>query len=308
MEAEISVQIPAKDPPREAFQTTLDCLRRQETDGRPWELVIVDDGSEVPVSERFDLTFPGNVSVRLEETGRPSGRATARNLAWQSSTAPISLMMDADLASEPDLLRRHLRDHREEGWDVVMGARVNAWRENASPWERWCDGRAMDHLPPGPFPWRYFITGNISVPRRMMEETGGFDTNIVRYGGEDTELGLRLKKLGATLFWDPEIRVRHLDHVPLRRHLGRLVDYGKTGLRYILEKHPEARTLLGSHWVLGPARGAIVLWRPLVRLTLLRPVYRSVLLWMERVGRPGFLFTYLSVGAHLMGLLDRDFR
>ena len=299
----ISVQIPVRDG-GDPFRRTLSSLRGQDLTA-PWELVLADDGSRVPVAEEFDLGFPGNVTVRVVDTGGTGNRPLARNLAWRASEAPVSLLMDADLAFGPQLLRRHLEVREEWPEAAIMGARVNAWREDATPWQRWFDTRAMDHRPAGPFPWRYLITGNLSLPTRLLEESGGFDEAIHRYGGEDTELGWRLNGMGAEFRWDPSLRVLHLDDVTVRQHSEKMLEYGATGLRYTLEKHPELVGLLGSDWVMGRPRLRGLPMRALAFLTLRGPVYRAVLRWAEAFGRPRFLFTYLSVGACLMGLAGR---
>lgn len=310
MKPEISVQIPVRNG-GEAFSSVLDSLRVQDTGPVPWELVIVDDGSTVPVTEEFDLSFPDSITVRVITLKGPGNRPAARNAGWQASGSALSLLSDADLLFTPEIVRRHLELHSGGEFDVVMGARVNAWGDHQAPWQRWFDSRAMGDSPPGPFPPRYFITGNLSLPTAMLSSLNGFDTAIDRYGGEDTEFGLRLAVTGASMHWEPSLRVFHLDDVTVRQHSRKMVEYGGSGLKYTLEKHPEASGLLGSDWIeplfSRPLRPGTVLMRMLTWLALRRPIYRTVLRWMERTGTPSFLFTYLSVGACLMGLSGRDY-
>ena len=310
----ISVQIPVRDG-GDMFRTTLRSLASQETGGTGWELVIADDGSRIPVAEEFAWELrllPPEVSLRVVRIEGPGNRPTARNRAWQVSDAPLSLLMDADLGLAPDCLSTHLALHERLETDVVMGARINAWMPDASPWQKWFDTRAMGSSPEGEFPWNYFITGNLSILRSLLEESGGFDPAIDRYGGEDTELGFRLGSAGARFHWSPDLRVNHLDRVTVRQHSGKMNEYGATGLRYTLEKHPGAAGLLGSHWIgpflRSPLSPGIVFMRAATALALCRPFYRLILRYMEHRGRPRFLFTYLSVGACLLGLSGRDWR
>jgi len=307
----ISVQVPVRNG-GDAFAVHLESLRRQDLGDRPWEVVIVDDGSRAPLADGFDPAFPEGVSVRILRREGPGNRPAARNAAWKAAEAPVSFLTDGDLELPPDLLRRHLEIRRSGGWDVVMGARVNAWSEDATPWQRWFDTRAMGSRPAGVFPPRYLVTGNISLPTDLLRLGGGFDESIDRYGGEDTELGLRLAGYGVSLRWEPSLRVNHLDTVTVRGHSAKMVEYGASGLGRTLERHPEARGMLGSEWVrpllARPARPGTVAMRLLSRPMLLPPVYRAILRWMEIAGRPRFLFTYLSVGGCLLGLSGRDFR
>jgi glycosyltransferase involved in cell wall biosynthesis len=309
MEPVLSVQIPVKNGGEE-FRRCLGSLADQDTGGEPWELILVDDGSDVPVEEEFAGDLPGKAAVRVIRLEGPGNRPSARNAAWNATGAGLSLLSDGDILFPPGVLRHHLEMHAVEKPDVLMGARVNAWRDDATPWQRWFDSRAMGSSPRGVFPGRYFITGNLSIRTDILRETGGFDPAIDRYGGEDTEFGLRLQSMDCTMLWEPTLRVLHLDTVTVRQHSRKMLEYGSSGLRYTLEKHESAEGLLGSRWVqpilASPAGAGTVSMRLLCRIVLLPPVYRLVLRWMERFGRPGFLFTYLSVGACLLGLKGAD--
>jgi glycosyltransferase involved in cell wall biosynthesis len=307
---EISLQIPVKNGGNN-FRTCLASLKEQLTDGTPWELIIIDDGSDTPIEEEFDIVFPDLVSVRIIRLDDVGNRPAARNAAWMATDSPICLLSDGDILFPEDTVMRHLEAHRSGGKDVVMGARIDAWGEDATPWQKWFDSRAMGGRPAGSFPPRYFVTGNLSIRRELLERVGGFDPAIDKYGGEDTEFGLRAASLNPELFWDPELRVYHLDKVTVREHSKKMVEYGGSGLRYTLEIHPEAAGMLGSRWIepiLGKPLGpGLLLMRILTRIALIPALYRMVLRWMECCGTPSFLFTYLSVGGCLLGLRGDDF-
>lgn len=311
---EISVQIPVRNGGT-LFGATLACLAAQETPGFQWELIVADDGSDIPAEREFAAALadlPEQAEVRVVRLEGPGNRPVARNEALKAGTAPVALLMDADLEFGPDVLQRHMNTRRAMGASFLMGARVNAHSQGSTPWQRWFDSRAMGNRPPGVFPWKYFITGNLSVDSRMLIEAGGFDPAINRYGGEDVEAGLRLWKAGAVFHWTPDISVRHMDDVTPRRHSEKMIEYGATGLKYTLAKHPEAGGLLGSRWIeplfRPPLTPGVVLMRLLCRFALSPGFYRAVLSFMEKHGAPRSGFTYLSVGACLMGLSGRDFR
>ena len=309
--AEISVQVPVKNG-GDKFTRFLESLARQDIQC-DWELVIVDDGSDSPVQTQFirELSvFPDQCRVKVIRLDPGGNRPAARNAALEASEAPVGLLMDADLEFGTDLLRRHLEVRAETGADFVMGRRINAWGSNASPWQKWMDTRAMGQSPAGNFPWNYFITGNLSVSNVLLTRSGGFDTKINRYGGEDTEMGYRLNSLGAVFHWEPSLTVNHLDDVNVREHSRKMLEYGGSGLKYTLEKHPGTKGLLGSRWA-DPLL-ADPLWlfpmRVAARTALLPVGYRFALRFAEKFGGPRVLFTYLSVGACLAGLMGKDLK
>lgn len=61
-------------------------------------------------------------------------------------------------------------------------------------------------------PWRFFITNNSSVKRKHVMALGMFDENIVRYGFEDYDLGIRLNQLGLSFELREDIMSVHQEH------------------------------------------------------------------------------------------------
>ncbi len=307
---DISVLIPVRNG-GDHFRTTLVCLGSQKTADAVMEIVIVDDGSDQPVAVEFANELPSEVHIQVIRLEGEGNRPRARNIALKASSGSVILMMDADLDFNDDLVIRHLNHHRSGVADVVMGARIDAWRENPTRFQKWSDSRAMGGKPAGFFPWNYCITGNFSIRRSLIEQVGGSDESIISYGGEDTELGYRFLMAGATFYWDPDIQVRHLDEIDLDRYAGRMVTYGQNNLRYLLAKHSGIESLLGNQWVkpifASPRRPRYMVMRLVTRITVNPCVYRIFLAWMKRVGFPMFIFTYISVAGCILGLQGRDF-
>lgn len=304
----VSVQVPVRNPGA-AFAAFLGSLAVQGKGGTGYELIVVDDGSDEPVGDRFDLRPEGCARVELVRLTGSGNRPRARNAALEASKAPVAFFTDADLRLAPGVLAGHAAFHGTSGCGAVLrGLRINAWSGSATRWQRWFDTRAggVGGTLSG-MPWRHFVTGNASVPRDLAVEAGFFDELITGYGGEDTEFAYRLHLAGASFFRDPSLKAFHLDDVSVRRHSAKMQEYGATGLAYTLAKHPGLVGLLGTNWVPEHSPGmAGRLRAALVTAAVSDPVYRSVLRWMEAVGRPGLLFTYLSVGACLRGYTRRS--
>ncbi|MDD7793359.1 glycosyltransferase family 2 protein [Clostridium sp. 'White wine YQ'] len=61
--------------------------------------------------------------------------------------------------------------------------------------------------------WRFFITNNASVDRKQVLALGLFDENIVKYGFEDYDLGIRLYKAGNKFKLAYDILSVHQEHL-----------------------------------------------------------------------------------------------
>ena len=105
----------------------------------------------------------------------------------------------------------------------VGGAVEAAWLGGRPGWFPeefdWVVGCSYRGLPVEPAPVRNLIGANMSFRREVLEEAGGFRTDLGRIGsrplgGEETELCLRIgrRRPGQVLLHDPAARVFH--HVP----------------------------------------------------------------------------------------------
>jgi glycosyltransferase involved in cell wall biosynthesis len=88
-----------------------------------YELIFVDDGSTDDSWQRIVALHSEYPSVRGVCLRRNFGKAMALTAGFRVSTAPILIMMDADLQDDPDDLPRFL-DKVREGFDVVVGWKV----------------------------------------------------------------------------------------------------------------------------------------------------------------------------------------
>lgn len=61
-------------------------------------------------------------------------------------------------------------------------------------------------------PWRFFLTNNASAERRKVIDVGMFDENIIGYGYEDYDLGIRLFKSGCKFILGNDILSVHQEH------------------------------------------------------------------------------------------------
>ncbi|MFI5347941.1 MAG: glycosyltransferase [Elusimicrobiota bacterium] len=74
-----------------------------------------------------------------------------------------------------------------------------------------------------PAPWFLFLTRNVSIPRRLLLESGGFDESLPGAGLEDMELGYRLHRRGVPMTLEPKAPCYYqVCGVTLRRKAARL--------------------------------------------------------------------------------------
>ncbi len=188
---EISV-VTASSRRRDLLLAKLASLEAQTLEPERFEWVVClngpDDGSAAALqaaTPRFAMTV-----LYHQEFLSP---AAARNLAAAQATAPFVLLSDDDCLLEPGCLAAHLHFQKTVPDAVGVGLlrlpeelRDAARRE---PFEQVASvsGRVL---------WTAATGANTSVPSAALQRVGGYDESFETYGGEDPDLGFRLRRGG----------------------------------------------------------------------------------------------------------------
>ena len=76
-----------------------------------------------------------------------------------------------------------------------------------------------------------------------------FDESITNYGGEDTELAIRLhKKYPKGMRKLTGINAYHITEKTVEQHIENMFEYGKYNFFKIITKHPDYKNDLGYQW------------------------------------------------------------
>lgn len=211
---QISVLVPTHGRP-DRIRTLISQLCAQTVPNGTFELIVVDDGGDPPVSiDVRELPFPCTVLQR-----RNAGPAAARNAGLALAAAPLLLILNDDAVPANDLIEQHLAAHqRASGKTAVLGTFHFTEEACKSPFVQVLDQTdrlfAFTSLVHGKrYNWTYFWTCNISLPIEALVAVGGFDEeNFDKAICEDVEVGFRLGQAGWTVLFD-ETCVAHHDHV-----------------------------------------------------------------------------------------------
>lgn len=216
-------------------------LEAQTIGAERFEVIFVDDGStDGTGAELRRLSESSPLAVDSLGDGVNRHQGPARNLGWSRARAPIVAFTDDDCVPAPDWLERGLAA-------MGSGRRVVVGRTVPDP--------TQAHLQ-GPFSRTitvadvtYFETCNIFYRKTDLEATGGFDEAFRSHGGEDTDLGWRIRKRGAEAVFAPDVLVHH-DVKPSSVAAATREALRWTGIPRVVRLHPEGRKLLygGLFW------------------------------------------------------------
>jgi GT2 family glycosyltransferase len=230
---------------REPLVQVLEALARQTYPADRFDAVIVLDGSTDGSAERVRaLDLPFSVKV-VEQENR--GLAASRNRGAREASAPVIAFLDDDIVPEPGFVEEHARAHRDSAEPVVaLGVCPPADPGRSLPalalrhwWEDYYRRRSEpDHQ------WNYtdFGDGNVSFPRGVLEDIGGWDEDFASRAGrrQDWELGIRLIQRGVRLLDCPGARGWHHFRTSFENALRQRRIEGRSDV-LLGRKHPSAR-------------------------------------------------------------------
>lgn len=211
----ISVVIPVKDDEQGVIRAV---NKLQSIAKPPAEIIVVDNRSASPLSRASGPLR--RLSVTIIDCEKP-GPAAARNRGWREATHDWILFMDSDCIPDDSVLSGYERKATEA---IAFAGDVRALGNDT--YSRYYDAQRTLVPPSGlddsPI---YLVTANCLVLRSALVEVGGFDESFTVAGGEDIDLGWRLKALGSIEFSLSSV-MKHDFRGTARSFTRRFVRYG----------------------------------------------------------------------------------
>jgi len=164
-----------------------------------------------------------------------AGPAVQRNLGWRAAEAPLIVFTDDDCRPPADWLER-LSDARDGEMTMLQGRTEPDPDEAHLYW-----GLARSWVITEENEW--YATCNMAYPRALLERLEGFDERFPSAWGEDTDLGLRARELGASQRYVDDALTRH---AVLSRSLPKAIREARRheGSVMVVARHPAYRSEL----------------------------------------------------------------
>ncbi len=223
------------------LERLLQALERQTLSRDSWELIVAVDGS-TDDTENVLARWSERKTLPLKFFKQPNaGQSVARHNGILRTSAEHVVVIDDDMEVCPEFLAEHLAASRTlAGKAVVIGKVVPEKRFMQKPLYTAVGEHHLlllhRRLERGEAPnASAFVTQNVSFPRALYLEVGGFDASLRL--DEDRELGARMERAGGVLVFAPRAwAIHHSDVGSYDKWSRRHYEYGRYAVQ-IWEKH-----------------------------------------------------------------------
>jgi succinoglycan biosynthesis protein ExoA len=282
----VSVVVPARDEEK-FIGATLESLCRQ--DYRDLQIIVVDGGSSDRTVAVVEGHMQGDPRIELLTNPRQTIPA-ALNIALGHARGRWLVRMDAHSAVDPGYVSAAVARLREGRWGGVGGRKDGTGTTPAgqaiaaalgsrfgvggSMYHHGVTEQEVDHIPFGAY------------RTDLVRQLGGWDERLV--ANEDFEFDHRLRRSGAVLLFDPELRISWQSRQSVRELYRQYRRYGR-GKVDVVRLHPRS---LNPRHVLPPllvpylvAAAVAAVRRPGVTAAMVAPYAIAVTTASVRTGR-----------------------
>lgn len=236
----VSVIVPTFNRP-EARAACVQALVRQDYPRDRFEVIIVDDGSLVPVTAPV-RELQHDVPIRVLRQSN-TGPAAARNLGAQHARGDLLAFTDDDCIPAPQWLRELAQVLDGVPGNLVGGRTVNALADNLySAASQIIVDEAYAYFLSRNSDLRFFAANNMAMSARLFHENGGFDPSFRT--AEDRDFCDRWLRRGYLMDYAPAAIVHHHHRLTLTTFWRQHFNYGRGAYRFHQAKAQRGRSRL----------------------------------------------------------------
>ena len=260
-----------------------------------FEFIIVNDGSNdgtADIIKNID-------NAKIINHGKNQGLSAARNSGIKESNSDYIIFIDSDIILSNNWVKRIYSKIQEKKEVVgIIGNLEPEPNKKVSSLDKYLFGsyrgtKKIDFN--SPLNYKSFVFSNTIIKKNILDQVGNFDESLVKYGGEDTELAIRIDKVFPVgLRKITNIKSYHITKKTINQHINHMFEYGQNNFLKIINKHPDYKYDLGYDWI-GTIKGNF----------LFNIFTRSICELFLKISKHPLLIKFLVIDAFIRGAKSR---
>ena len=250
------------------IEECLNSLLSQSYPKDKYHCYFVNDHSIDKTGDILDK-YSGYQNITIIHHEQNKGLSATRNTGVAIGSAELVAFLDGDMTVDTDWIESFL-PYFEKNTIGVMGDNTPPLDIILNPIEKYYFGskRGARQFKDGyHISFQYMLYGNAMIKRSILSEAGFFDENIIKYGGEDTDLSAKIwDKYGGGFTFSKKSNSVHFHRRGINEFCLSMKTYGEHNLPILLNRYPQYKKELGADWI-HSLKGYIV-FNPLLRMII----------------------------------------
>ena len=259
-------------------ETIEDCIKslcNQSLSKNEYNCYFINDYSEDNTGVILDK-YKNIENISIIHHKENQGLATSRNNGIKAGNSKMIAFLDGDMVVKKNWLESFLT-YFNENVVAVMGDNTAPQNIYLNPVEKYYFGNlrgARKYKDGENIPFQYMLFGNAMLKRAILQECGYFDESMKKYGGEDTDLSVRIWDLYPKSFvFSKNSDSVHYHRRNLSEFCNSMYTYGKYNLPLLIKKHPHYKKKFATDWIFS-FKGRLIVSSPLkILINLIIKIY-----------------------------------
>ena len=233
---------------------------------------FVNDASTDRTAEILD-SFNNNDNITIIHHEKNLGLSSARNTGINKCNADFIAFLDGDMTVENNWLESFLPYFKKDTiavmgdnvppTDIILNSVEKYYFGNLRGARQFNDGDNIS--------FEYMLYGNAMIRSSGLLASGLFDEKIISYGGEDTDLSIRIwEKYPNQFIFSNKSNSTHFQRRNLEEFCDQLKAYGGSNFLLLNERYPYYSTELGID-LINSLKG-ILIFNPIIK-TIIKLIY-----------------------------------